>query len=71
VLAATIGLTFFLQDQGIELSSKDFVFHLPPRRLPTFAVTDGDGRDIRGLDDPISPNVSATAVSKALGWPVA
>ena len=51
VLAATLGLTVFLQHQGIEQSSKDFVFHLPPQSLPTFAVTDGDARAVRALDD--------------------
>jgi thiol-disulfide isomerase/thioredoxin len=51
VLAATLGLTILLQHQGIEQSSKDFVFHLPPRPLPTFAATDGDARAVRALDD--------------------
>jgi thiol-disulfide isomerase/thioredoxin len=51
VLAATVGLMFFLQHQGVELSSKDFVYNLPPRPLPTFAVTDGDGGQVRTLDD--------------------
>jgi thiol-disulfide isomerase/thioredoxin len=51
VLAATLGLMVLLQHQGIEQSSKDFVFHLPARPLPTFSVTDGDGREVRALDD--------------------
>jgi thiol-disulfide isomerase/thioredoxin len=51
VLAATVGLMFFLQHQGVELSSKDFVFRLPPRPLPAVAVTDSDGSQVRTLDD--------------------
>jgi thiol-disulfide isomerase/thioredoxin len=51
VLAATLGLTVVLQHQGIEQSSKDFVFHLPPRSLPTLAVTDSNARAVRALDD--------------------
>jgi thiol-disulfide isomerase/thioredoxin len=51
VLAATLGLTILLQHQEIEQSSKDFVFHLPPRPLPTFAATDGDAGAVRALDD--------------------
>jgi hypothetical protein len=34
VLSGTLGLIYFLQHHGIELSSKDFVFQLPPRHLP-------------------------------------
>jgi thiol-disulfide isomerase/thioredoxin len=52
VLAATLVLMYFLQHQGIELSSsKDFVFHLPPRPLPAVAVSDSDGSQVRTLDD--------------------
>ena len=51
VLAATLGLTILLQHQGNDQSSKGFVFHLPPRPLPTFAATDGDAKAERALDD--------------------
>jgi thiol-disulfide isomerase/thioredoxin len=51
VLAATLGLTVYLQHQEVEQSSKDFVFRLPLRALPTVAVTDGDARAVRALDD--------------------
>ena len=50
VLVATLGVMYFLQNRGIQQSSKDFVFRLPPRTLQTLMVADGDGRKASALD---------------------
>ena len=52
VLAATVGLMYFLQHRGIEQSPNDFVFRLPRLPLPAIKVLDGEGARVDALGDP-------------------